>query len=237
MLHINSYDRETNSQSSSDFIINFQNGLKICNLDLESCYIPNVMYNVNSNNNTLIFTEAAGDLTCTLTNGSYTITQLRTELKTQLDAAGLETYTITYSNITNFLTITATGVFELKFALTGNLIYKLLGFSNLNTTSVNTHTGGNSVDLSYTNYIKLKIYGIYSNVKTSSHQDCTFIIPNNALSKGQFIEYHNLKDNTKISNFTSTNKNVYFLHIKLYDEYDNLVSLNGVDWSMILKLN
>ena len=64
---------------------------------------------VTTYNNKLAFTEATAgtELTATIDVGVYTHATLVTELKTQLDAAGASTYTVTYSAITRLYTITS----------------------------------------------------------------------------------------------------------------------------------
>jgi hypothetical protein len=68
----------------------------------------------------------AAEFTATLTPGSYTATQIAAELKTQLDAAGANTYTVTYDDKTLKLTITTSGT-SLKFGSTSTAL-KIIGF-------------------------------------------------------------------------------------------------------------
>ena len=52
---------------------------------------------ITAANQKLNFDEGGAELTATITAGTYTPTTLCTEIKTQLDAAGAATYTVTYS--------------------------------------------------------------------------------------------------------------------------------------------
>ena len=79
---------------------------------VHSAIFPNSWYNLSSelNNNIISFKET-GDtdyINLTITNGSYNITELMSSIKTALEANSRNglTYTLTYSEITNSVTIT-----------------------------------------------------------------------------------------------------------------------------------
>lgn len=73
----------------------------------------NWQIDIDSSNNKLNFKEGSGaELTATLTNGSYSLSGLATEIKTQMDATGALTYTVTIDS-DDQLTIEATGAFSL----------------------------------------------------------------------------------------------------------------------------
>ena len=59
------------------------------------------------------FNEGGGELIATLTEGNYNGNSLATEIKTQLDAAGGQTYTVSYSESTAKITISAPSNFSL----------------------------------------------------------------------------------------------------------------------------
>jgi hypothetical protein len=66
-------------------------------------------FKISSANNKLDFIEVATELTATITSGTYTATSLAAEIKTQLEAIGANTYTVTYSAQTGLWTISAGG--------------------------------------------------------------------------------------------------------------------------------
>jgi len=68
---------------------------------------------IDSTNNKVNFKEsgAGPELTATLTVDSYTPSGLATEIKTQLEAAGAETYTVTFSTTNGKWTIASGGAF------------------------------------------------------------------------------------------------------------------------------
>lgn len=97
---------------------------------------------IDATNDKIQFQEASGTtLTGTLTKGVYSPSELATEVKTAMDAAGASTYTVTYSATTKFFTIASDrggggGVFILVG--TGDQAdfsaHKTLGFDDANTT-------------------------------------------------------------------------------------------------------
>lgn len=101
---------------------------------------------IDSTNNKIPFTEdGTTQLTSTLTSGSYTPGALCTEIVTQLDTAGANTYATSYSSITRKFTITATPAGTLTFAMLGSTgtettiyasSFETLGFGLTN------HSGG-----------------------------------------------------------------------------------------------
>lgn len=96
---------------------------KIFKLDYE--LVPSYL-TVDSDNNKIDFEETAStELTATLTEGSYTPADLATEVKTQMDAAGASTYTVTYDAVRKTFDIASDragggGIFTLQFATGSN---------------------------------------------------------------------------------------------------------------------
>jgi hypothetical protein len=60
-------------------------------------------------NDQIAFNEGASNLTATISGGDYNASSLATEIKTQLDAAGADTYTVTYSEVMHNYTIASDG--------------------------------------------------------------------------------------------------------------------------------
>lgn len=105
---------------------------------------------VISTNNKIDFKESAlgSELTATITAGTYTSTTLATELKTQLEAIGAETYTVSFSQTTGLWTVTSSGVYFSILNLTGtnqatSILKNHLGFANSDRTGSLTYAGSN----------------------------------------------------------------------------------------------
>lgn len=102
---------------------------------------------VSSSNNKLSFKESSGgsELIATIASGEYTPDELEAEIKFQMENAGAQTYTVTFSASTGHWTIASDGTY---FAL---LIATATSPSNSILTSIGYSTNDySSGDLSYT---------------------------------------------------------------------------------------
>lgn len=102
-------------------------------------------FQITSSNKYIDFNEGGGELNAVLQEGSYTVDELETEIKTVMDAAGGDTYTITYSTSTGKWTIASDGTFDLLWnsgTNTANTLGDTLGFltSADEGSTVNSHT-------------------------------------------------------------------------------------------------
>lgn len=104
---------------------------------------------INDDNNKLDFEETAStELTATLTNGSYTPSELATEIDTALTAAGASAYTITYSARTKKFTLASDlggggGTFKLLCASGTNQAdsaWATIGFDDEDQATAASHT-------------------------------------------------------------------------------------------------
>lgn len=110
--------------------------------------IPGSWYNIRTGvNNNILFNEGSGNLTAVLTPGQYNITTLAAEIKAKMEAVGTLTYTVSFSSITLKTTISATGNFELKFGTETSYIWHILGFENVDTANLSSHTSPNSFNM------------------------------------------------------------------------------------------
>jgi len=122
-------------------------GYKAVMLDYE---LKSSYYIVNEDNQIINFEETSGtELTATLTVGSYTASDLASEIKTQLDSAGASTYTVSYNAINEKFTLLSDGgggggIFSILGA-TGTDTYRnahdLLGLDNKDYTLALTYSG------------------------------------------------------------------------------------------------
>lgn len=122
---------------------------------LKSILFANTRPLVHSSNKTLVFQEdgTATDLTATLTEGTYNANELATELKTQLDATGANTYTITYDSKTFKYTIATDGT---SIKLTGDsTMLDLIGFAPQTGFTATSITSDYPVRLDGTQYVDI----------------------------------------------------------------------------------
>ena len=125
-----------------------------------SATFPNSWYNLSSylNNNTISFKET-GDSDfklITLDEGSYNILELLSHIKTKLEANSTnnETYTLTYNEITNSVSISRTTMPDITTTFdftTSNSCRRMIGFlSNIVVLQFNTIVSDRAVDITDT---------------------------------------------------------------------------------------
>lgn len=256
IIDLNSKDRETNSTLENPIFrlshqITFsQNPIKSYFMRLENTLIPKTFYDIDSNNNVFQIIEDDGvtqtTITITIDEGNYTITELLTELETQLDTNTVEAndYTLSYDTITNKITIscvfgTATSVIIDTIA-NGSTLNNPLGFSRSSPTLIDSQitlsTGVDeiasySVDLDSKSYIMIE-----SNITSkncydkNSQKHLGGIIPVN-VDRNEKIFFGNA-DGYKI--LINGKQPLSSLQLKLKDENGNSLDLNGTDWSTTL---
>ena len=104
---------------------------------------------VSEANHHVDFAEGAGQLGALLPSGTYSGLTLAAALKTQLDAAGALTYTVTYNEVTGKFTIAATGAFALLWhSGTHNAEGQgvLFGFAHTDLSGAATYTSDSAVN-------------------------------------------------------------------------------------------
>lgn len=107
----------------------------------------------SGSNDDIDFDEGGGELTATIDAGTYShpYTDLTDNIKEKMDAAGGETYTVTYSNDDDKITIAATGAFSLDWSTgtnTATTAGAALGFdTSSDTSSATSHEADNRLDL------------------------------------------------------------------------------------------
>lgn len=103
---------------------------------------------IDATNNKINFKEASlgSELTATLTSSTYTALTLAAEIKTQMEAVSVDTFTVTFSTATGLWSITSSGTFFSLLNSTGTnastSVFKLaLGYPNTDKTASLTYTG------------------------------------------------------------------------------------------------
>ena len=133
---------------------------EILTVELVSATIPNSFYNLsaNNNNNKIKFKEGANAyVELTIPSGSYNILELSAKLKTLLETQSITwgnsyTYTFSYDEINNLLTITNTGNDAVFDFTNDNSCRRFLGFTNSLQTISNANgiTSNRGVDITDT---------------------------------------------------------------------------------------
>ena len=226
IIVINSKDRLYGT--SSNFDIQFNVALSsVKALKLLSAQIPNSIYNVKSTNNILYINT----IPVIIPQGAYNITSLVTSLQNVLNAAGFGIlFTITYSDITLKLTISATGPFSVTDGI--NSINALLGFQISGPS--NSKTGSNIVNLAGDIYYYLCIDVFNNQIKSSNSKDYgAYVIPTQVASGG--ITQFRINTDFPILETTTQNINKINISVKGYD--GSYIDFNGADLVLIFEVH
>jgi len=206
-------------------------------ISLVSAQIPVSFYNVNYTNNKIVFkkSEDAGFTTATIAVGNYNANSFITTLTALFLSALSATVTISLSKTTGIITITRS---TLNFSISPlSTCYELLGFVN-----GTTYTSASSIlsppypiNLLGIKTLQIKSPSLstqnYSSY-TKSHNTLLATLSVDATLFGQ-INYHNYTDLR--TSFSNVELNA--IDIQFYDENDNLVNFNGVNWSITLAIH
>lgn len=161
---------------------------------LKSAVIPNLVYPVNSSNNTFVFAEGGGsNITSTLTAQNYTGTQLASELQTVLNADGGLVYTVSYDSQTGKLTIApSSSTVQFKTTNTAFTASFVLGFDDTtDTADASSITSDYPVRLDGSMYIDIELSGMSPNTVTSKNTSTPLCRIPLAGSFGAIITYEN----------------------------------------------
>jgi len=243
-LTVNSLGRVNPTMTSTtDFRVQLGYPIKsyIARLELMSCVFPNVMDVFNSTNNVLQFFDSAGANSITIPNGTYTLTELMTLLKTLLDAASPDTYTVTFNSNTLQLTITSTSaLFQIDTTnLNNSPFYQLGAAPNVITAAADIQVFPNAVELSG---IK-KVYLRLSNFPTDVHNinTGTFSFAIDVTSCFSEINYFFHKTHTEQVYYFEKNGgrkfNISSIDIQLVDEYGKIIDLKGKNFEFLIVLD
>jgi hypothetical protein len=206
-------------------------------LSLQSAIIPNTQYVINDNNNQINVTRSSTLYTANITKQNYNPTSLATQIQTALNALAIPSTTFTVTVDTNALkyTIVSTQAVTYNWSM-NTIISQMLGFPITDSSSVTTTTSTNVYNISTTRYYKIRIGDEYqsehdTNILGSKFH---FIIQNDSNS-GSYTYINNTNNVNTVYDITKRNP-MKRLMIELYDEWNNLVNLNGSEYILIFKI-
>ena len=226
-IFINSADRISGTINDFQvFLKDIKNDLEDISITIQNLSIPNSFYPINLLNN-IISIGATTALTATITPGNYTATQFITEFVAE-SSLGI---TGTYNGNTGKFSFGSTN--GMAWSLTANTNQPFLGLTTGAHNSVNgVITSDSVINLSGAREIRiLSDIPIYStntrddnkNILISVYPNCTF---------GNMINY-SLQNFAHVKLSTS---NIGLQRFTLVNEYNEILDLNNLDWSMTLLL-
>ena len=212
-----------------------------------SAIIPNSWYNLSSliGNNKLRFAETGDSSlkTITISDGNYSIDELMSEVSTQLDANSTNscTYTLTYSEITNKVTIThdKKSTVETTFDfLSTDTIRRFIGFTQgeFNINSSTNAISDRAVDVTDT-HNSVFIRSDLNNqkvIESSSTKPSNIIaclpVP---LSRNSFFTY----DPMNPLEIQMSQNTISSMNIRVTWQDETPVDLQKADFEIVLKIN
>jgi len=231
---INSRNRlNPDTDSSSNFTWSYNEIInRITEIRLDSIQIPFMWYIINNTNNTLVVN--GNDIV--VSEGNYTATTIIPELINKIDAVIGNNTTITFSSITGKLTISGDNpiqIFADNPPTTNSPLASLLGFLE-NSSSALSITGDSTINISGPNYIRIVSDFLTKpiNNKTifsdDSLQNSLLVIPVHS-SFGDIITHESDLPLRLSYKFTIRPSDI--IDIKLIDEFNNIIDLNGQEWA------
>ena len=199
---------------------------------VQTAMIPYSFYNISSINNTLKYTVNGGGVqTLTITEGNYNVNTLITEITT-----GIPALTITYNSKTNKLTFSHS-TYDFTFE-SNSTCFEVLGFTDDTTYSSTSQVLTSTISINlftirnvYVTSDNFQINNINNSTPNKSNILCSIPVDS---SHHSMISYSNIYN---VRNMIYNVHNLTNLHVKLTDQDDDVLDLNGVHWSLTLELD
>jgi hypothetical protein len=200
---------------------------------VQNAVIPYTFYNINSSNNTLYYAVMGGtQQTLIIPQGNYNAIQLANFLTTNM--AG---FIITYNTVNNLYTF-SNSAYDFQINTLLSTCLTLIGFQR---PLLNFVSSVNKFLTSVYNICLLskQCVCVQSNLQTGNINNTSKSEGNILISipvQGQpyglitYFNYNNIRTNL----YTNT---LSLINIRLCDQHNTLLNLNGVDWSMTLQID
>ena len=200
-------------------------------LSVVHAIIPYTFYNINSLNNTLIYIADGIETILTIDKGNYNALQLANYL-----TKWMPNFTVKYSSITNQFTFT-NSITNFSFHPLSTCL-EMLGFDKnqpLYLESILKElTSEYCVNMQSVQCVNINSNFVTGNInsfdmKTNRTLCC---IPVNSQPYSNIV----FENNTNFRSNLYTN-NINYINIQLTDQQNNILNLNGLDWSIILQID
>ena len=245
LIVLNSKDADKlNAELLSDVNFKFKDILKAeenilyVSCSLLSAEIPCSFYNININNQLLIYTINGVEYSLIVQEGNYNATSFITEIVSQFnsDTHG-HSINMTFNKITGKLTITKlTGAFDIIIQSSGSSMYEVLGLLTDNDYTITTTLvcpymlnllGVKKLKI-FTNSISLANYDSNGHTSGSLLHTISVDVPSYSLLVYQ---------NNHLALTRVMNKTINEIHIQIRDENHKLIDFNNVYWNLTIVLN
>lgn len=225
--------------NSNDFFITLDTPLagRITKYGLQTAMIPRVGDNIFGSFTIL---SSGGNEVIPFVSGNYNAVDLRLLLQTTLNANSVDTYVVTLVG-TRFVIVSSFAGFALNPLLDEpvNGILVKLGYTSNNvfTSAAGTLTSPSIINLSYPEYLYIRILPIAPHIKNVNTGISSFAVNYNCAQNG--IVYHN-SASTYMQEFPPLNTinalNLQTFGVRLQYENGELYNLDNADWSFTISL-
>ena len=242
LLRISSEDRDIGiSKSTSEFTITLNNsdGMQgIKSIIVKQISIPNVMYNINTYNNTLTYEIGGTPTSFTIPIGQYTYA----EFETAIEAAGVGIgLTLTLNTITNRILLGTTTAVE-WLDIRENPMAEVLGITidGGSGSDVNAFTPSGIIALSGTENVYLESTKLSTSNMISSDKTIRHILATVPITVPYGAVEHYISQHTDIDDFDMASvrhgDNIQKFDIELVDKHNRTIDLLGHHVVIILKV-
>jgi len=203
-------------------------GIRIL-VGLTNLTIPNTIYNFNSSNNSITFTQGT-TVTVTVSVGNYSASSLTTALNTAIAAAG-KSITVSFDEENAVFTFTGGSAFTIDSAT----MFRQLGLKDqLPTASGTTYTATQVCDFAGATNLYIRIRNLSINNLDSRGKTSNIIasIVNN-VNYGDYIFY----TPPEVLYFQINEQQLSHIDIEITDQEGNIVALNGSSFNMTLSVH
>ena len=203
-------------------------------LSVQSACLPISFYNINNNNNKLVYSLSNNEIpqTILITPGNYNVITFTTLLNTLLNSLG---FTIVYLKATNKLQFTHS-VYNFTFYTALSTCFSLMGFSLINQISINRLLVSDYViNLAPIRAFQINIPHIITGNISKTKNLCQTVlcqIPITQQPHG-IVTYFN---STQFSSNLFVNF-LYEIQVQILDQNSVLLDLNGVEWNLVLQFD
>jgi hypothetical protein len=190
---------------------------------------------INSTNNRLVISgPAITTKTIIISNGNYNANTLITELTTKITASGLN-MEITINKSNGILTFTSTGFVNFYFGSTSTIL-DVLGTDSSKIASSNIYTCSYPLNLFGVKKLLIRSERLAIQAVSSVDYASTNVLVTIPVDVPPFsmISYNSQSESNKnLLNIRSINQ----IDIQIYDENDNLIDFNNLDWTISLVIS
>lgn len=130
-------------------------------MSLETIPLFYFVDDVDNTNLNLNFNEGSGELTATVDVGSFSPEQLMVRVAKAMNAAGTQTYTVSFNRTTRLVTISAAAAFDLLIGTgsnAGTSIFSLIGFTGGDVTGLTSYDSNNVMGSQFKPQFPLQSY-------------------------------------------------------------------------------